>query len=117
MKGQIRKHVGKKGVTWQVIVPLGKDPVTGQYKKKWLTAPSKKEAERLLTEELQKVQKGIYTDPGKLTTGELLIRWLETVIKPDREPSTYRCYHVAIHQHIIPVIGAIPLNKLQPLHL
>ena len=51
MRGQIRKRIGKKGeISYDVIVPMGKDPITGKYKKKWVTVKGKKEAEKKLAE-------------------------------------------------------------------
>ena len=35
MKGHIRKRAGPQGVTWTVVVYLGKDPATGRDRYKW----------------------------------------------------------------------------------
>ncbi len=118
MRGQIRKRVNKRGdISWQVIVSLGKDPITGKYKKKWVTVRgTRKDAEKKLVELLQQVDTGTFVDPGKLTVAEYLQRWLKDH-KKNIAPSTYERYRIAIFQHLIPAIGSIPLQKLQPLHI
>jgi len=118
MRGQIKKRVGKTGqISWQIIVPLGRDFVTGKYNKKWVTVRgTKKDAERKLAELLQQINNGMYSDPGKMTVAEYLTWWLNNH-KQNLTPSTCKSYHVGIYKHIIPVIGHMPLIKLQPVHI
>ena len=49
MKGHIEKRVGKSGkVTWTVVIDVPADPVTGKRRQRRLSAPTKKELERLV---------------------------------------------------------------------
>lgn len=117
MRGSIKKNEGKKGVSYTAIVDVGTDPVTGDRKQKKMTFKTKKEAEKWLSDTINKVNNDAYIEPQKQTIGEYLKNWLENHSKPNLAVSTYRCYGVAIYQHIIPAIGNIPLSKLQPLHI
>jgi integrase len=118
VRGHIKKRVGKKCTSYDIVVSLGRDPITGKNKQKWETCRgTKKEAEKRLAELMQQINNGTYTDPGKITVAQYLARWLETYGKQNLAPATYRSYHVGIYKHIIPVIGQIPLIKLQPIHI
>lgn len=119
MRGQIRKRVGKKGdISWQVIVPLGKDPLTGKYKKKWVTVwGTKKDAEKKLAELINQLEKGINIDPEKITFGEYLDRWIRDYGLSNLSQRTIDDYSSLIRNHIKPELGHIPLVKLHPSHL
>jgi integrase len=119
MRGQIKKRVGKKGdVSWQIIVPLGRDPVTGKYKKKWVTVQgTKKEAEKKLNEMLSLLEKGININPEKITYSEYLDKWLADYGRSNLSLRTVNDYTSLIENHIKPRLGHIPLIKLQPVHL
>ena len=51
---------------------------------------------------------------GGTTVGEWLRYWLEDIVRPNRESTTYYCYHCIIKNHLIPALGAIPLHRLLP---
>ena len=55
MQGSIQKRGGKKGIAWTVVVDLPRDPVTGKRRQKWISAKTKKEAERLAAEAIHKL--------------------------------------------------------------
>lgn len=78
MKGSITKRVGKRGVTWQVVVDLPPDPVTGKRRQKFMTAPTKREAEALARKTISTIEIGGFAeaDAKKITVGEYLTRWL-----------------------------------------
>lgn len=51
-----------------------------------------------------------------ITLSEYLLLWLEhtaTRVSPD----TFYTYEVAVRKHILPVLGAVPLRELKPLHV
>jgi hypothetical protein len=57
----------------EVVVSLGKDPVTGKYEQKRVTVKgSMQDAQRKLRELLLQVENGMYADPGKMTVAEYL---------------------------------------------
>lgn len=47
-----------------------------------------------------------------VTVGAWLDRWLETFIKPNREPKTLKSYSDCIRIHLSPALGRTPLRKL-----
>lgn len=115
MKGQIRK---RSKDSWSVIVYLGRDPVTGKERRKWYTVKgTKKEAEKYLTELLHQINTTGYVDPGKLTFGDYLTRWLEDYAKANVTPSTFRSYKIIVNAHVKPVLGNVLLAKLSPLDI
>lgn len=111
MKGQIRK----RGNTYSVIVPLGKD-TSGKKRYKWVTCQTKREAEAKRAELIHQANTGMLASP-KGTLGEFVERWLEEYAKPNVSPTTAETYVKIARAHIIPVLGKIPLKDLKPEHL
>jgi len=112
-----KKVEGPRGVVWKMTVDVGVDPATGRRRQKKLTAPTRRELEVQAAKILADVSRGTYLEPEKKTLAEYLTEWLAMHGKSNLDPSTLRRYEGAIHQHIIPLIGSIPLAKLQPLHI
>ena len=114
MAGYIRRR--GKGA-WEVTVHLGHDPSTGRVRRRFLTVKgTKRDAERALAEAVHQRDTGIDISPGKITVADYLRRWLEAV-RPNLAPATYRRYEGFIRAQIVPIIGALPLAKLRPLHV
>ena len=63
------------------------------------------------TNELQLVLSG---DPEKVTLGDWLEDWLEHIIRPNREDTTYYGYKGIVRNHMVPAMGRVPLLKLEP---
>ena len=77
MRGHIRK---RSAGSWQISVSAGFDPVTGKRKQIWRTVRgTKKDAEREVTKLLREVDAGNSADPGRLTVGDYMERWLRHV--------------------------------------
>lgn len=111
MKG----HIRKRGDSYQVVVYLG---MIGKKKKyKYVTVKRKKEADRILNEILYKINNNTFVDPGRITFGEYLKRWLKDYCIPKLTPRTLKRYEEIVDLHIIPALGDILLAKLQPLDL
>ncbi|OGN96903.1 MAG: hypothetical protein A2Z77_00460 [Chloroflexi bacterium RBG_13_51_36] len=56
-------------------------------------------------------------NPGKITLGEFLERWLKEYAWPNLAPRTTEGYDSIIRQHLIPKLGNISLTQLKPEHL
>jgi len=111
LRGQIRK----RGDSWAVIVSLGRDPLSGKYRKKWHTVyGTKKEAERELARLLHQVHSGEYVEPAKTTVREFLERCLRDCIRPAASASTYTTYEIVMRRYLVPSLGNISLSRLQP---
>lgn len=63
------------------------------------------------------VEKGIYVDSGKMTFEDFIQKWLKDYAEPSLAPKTLFRYKELLDTRIIPALGHIKLNKLQPTHL
>jgi integrase len=117
MRGSIRTRY--KG-SWNIILDMGyrPDPETGKPRRvqKWYTVRgTKRDAEKKLAELLHQANRNELVEPTKMTLGQWLDEWLETAIKPpNKRFLTYRSYRSVIHRHLMPVLGALRLQQLQP---
>ena len=111
----MRGHVARKGNRYYAVVYEGFDPTTGQERHRWHAAGStRKDAEKLLTELVKRMHDGDYRAPERITFGDYLLeRWLPTK-QSQLRPSTFSSYRNNVITHVIPRIGSIPLQKLQP---
>ena len=117
MTGHIRKRNTKNGVSWQIILEKGVD-AKGRRLRDYITVEgTKKEAQRILTEKLNELNKGTYIEPSKLTVDELLDQWLEVYVTPSLAPYTVRGYKTNIDKYIRPKIGEVPAQKLVPMQI
>lgn len=72
-------------------------------------------AERRLRDLLTEVDKGHHRQRRK-TVGDLFQRWFD-LVSPDRSPATVRRYRSNMTNHILPALGAMPLERLGPAEL
>lgn len=72
----------------------------------------KVDAERWVTAERSKLQRGDWTDPARarITVGELAAAWLER--KLDLKPSTRARYASIIERHVMPSWSTVPLSAV-----
>jgi integrase len=117
MRGTIDKRLGKRGPGYLVRVDLGADPVTGKRRQRAKTFATRREAEAALAQWLADIEHGTAIEPSKLTVRDYLLSWLETYGRSNLRPTTYRSYEQLVRLHILPSLGALPLQKLQPAHL
>src|SRR6266545_2613991 len=53
--------------------------------------------------------------PGRAWTVEKwLLHWLEEIARPNIRDSSYQAYRTAITKHLLPVIGSLRLDRLEP---
>lgn len=117
----IRKR-GKN--SYQIIVSCGYDSTgkklteqksvkrpAGMTDKQW-----ERELEKLALEFERQVETGQYLDGGKITFAEFIDRWIEDYARTELAPKTFNRYQELL-KRIIPALGHIPLQKLQPNHL
>lgn len=58
-----------------------------------------------------------FVEPTRLTVGEYLAAWCETLVTLGRAPATISSYRWLLNKHVVPHIGGIKLQALQPGHL
>ena len=83
-----RGHIRQRGKgTWAVVVSLGRDPATGERRRKWVTVR------------------------------DYLATWLQDVVAVRNRQRTQEGYASIIRQYILPSIGQVQLAKLEPSHV
>lgn len=113
----MRGTILKRGKKWSIVVDIGKD-IKGKRKQKWFSGfRTKKEAESELTKILHQLENNIFINPDKMTLAEYLRQWSADYVAINLAPTTRQGYKVNIEGHIIPHLGHIPLQKLQPMHI
>jgi integrase len=60
---------------------------------------------------------GLVFDHKNLRVEEYLDRWLKGSVQGNVKPITYESYERIIRVHVVPTLGRVKLNKLNPLHL
>ena len=111
----MRGHIAKKGSRYYAVVYEGFDAFSGKEQYRWHPAgTSRKAADKLLGELIKRLHDGDYRAPDRITFGDYLLeRWLPTK-RAQLRPSTFSSYKNNIELHVLPHLGAIPLQKLQP---
>jgi integrase len=59
-------------------------------------------------------EQGSLVAPGRVTVEQFLSRWLEDCAKPKLRPSTFASYAQIIRLHVVPGLGPVPLQRLNP---
>jgi len=108
--------------TWRAgwVVGVGRDGKRlwkYHQKPEWTGAGGKKQAQLYAAAREQEVMLGMYADPDGMTVGEYLRQWLDTYGESNLEQTTLSGYRAYCENHIIPELGFLRLDKLQPMHL
>lgn len=112
-EGTIRQ---RKDGLYEVRFSSKPDLATG--KKKRISKYAKTRAEAIkIRNELQLQYGSGAAAPISLTLGEWLPHWLELYARPSVRHSTYVSYEGYVRKHLIPALGAVPLDKLVPADL
>jgi integrase len=117
MKGSVFKRPGAQ--TWTIKYDLSRDPVTGRRRSKMQAGfRTEDDAQRALRKLLSQIDDGTHAEPSKQTLGEFLFNdWLPSLETRGLRPNTRASYTQVIRTQIVPRLGAVPLQKLTPLHL
>jgi len=110
MRGQIRK----RGSSWCVVLYLGRRPQNGRKVYKWVTYPSRREAEAALPKLLSQIGLGATLPSPRLTVGTFLDQWLGDYVESLPSPVTRRNYRDIVRVHLQPPLGQVPLARLSP---
>jgi len=109
----MRGYTVKKGNRYYAVIFEGIDPQTGKERRRWHPAgTSKREAEKLVTDLVKRVNDGRYKPPDRTTLALQSEKWLAGQ-KARLRPSTFDSYRRLVAIHIAPYIGAIPVQKLK----
>ena len=77
---------------------------------------TKKEAQKKLTEAINRLNTGFST-PNEILLKNYLIQWLDEYVKPSNSDNTYDVYKRIIIKRIIPSIGSVRLCDLKSYHI
>ena len=111
----MRGTIQKKGKKWYAVIYDGVNPATGNYRRRWVSAGTRRgDAERLLVELVKRSHRGETVVSEKLTLGQYLTeRWLP-VQESRLRKSTHDSYRRNIELHVIPALGKRQLDQLSP---
>ena len=109
--------INKAGNSWGFTITLGVDPHGKRIQKRYGKFKTRKEAEKACNETIYQIEHGTFVNPENITLGEYLSDWLKTYCEPRLTPCTYESYKNNVENHIIPALGKIPLQKLQPVQV
>ena len=109
-EGSIRK---RSNGTWEGRYSDGVNAEGKQIQRSVYGKTKKEVADKLHAIFFQK-QQGIYVTPTKVLVKDWLIEWLHNYAHITVRPSTYISYEGYIYNHIIPIIGDLPIQKLTP---
>ena len=112
-EGTIRQ---RKDGLYEVRITSKPDPATGKKKRISRYAKTREQALKMRSE-LQLQYGGNAAVPASLTLGEWLPHWLELYARPSVRHSTYVSYEGYVRKHLVPALGAVPLDKLVPADL
>jgi integrase len=114
MKGHIRQR-GKR--SFELKFDAGRDPATGERKIQYISFKgTKREAQNRLAGLIASVGKGAYVEPHKVTVAAFLrARVDQWEAAGDISARTAQRYRQLAENQIVPHLGAMLLQKLQPL--
>lgn len=105
MRGSIRERRPK---VWNLCVELPPGPGGQRRQKNFTVYGAKRDAQRRLREILTELDKGRFTQPGKVTLEEHLEQWVQRTKVADTSRERYR----NLIRQTVPVLGDVPLPKL-----
>lgn len=109
-EGSIRKRTNGK---WEARYSDGRTP-DGRQIQRSVYSNTRKEVAEKLHEILYQKQIGTYVPPQNILLKDWLIQWMSNYAAISVRPSTYISYEGYVHNHIIPVLGAIQLQQITP---
>jgi integrase len=110
MKGHIRE---RSPGHWAIVLEM-RDPETGKRNRKWHSfTGTKREAQVESARLISDLSGGAYIQPDRTTVREFLDQWLEHM-RAQLTPRSHERYSELVRKNIVPLIGNIPLTKLQP---
>jgi integrase len=113
VKGHIRERSPGR---WAIILDA-RDSATGQRKRRWHSFQgTKRQAQIECARLISEIQRGASVDPTRETLAEFLERWLEHM-RGQVSPRSHERYAELARKNIIPLLGALTLTQLQPVHI
>jgi integrase len=113
MSDRLRDGVVKRGRTWTYVIRAS-DPMTGRTRPVWVGGYATEDAAKAARDRARVAsRRGEYVGRSSMTVEAYLRRWLvayEVAVKP----ATLACYRHGLEHYVIPRIGHIRLQAIQP---
>ncbi len=107
MRGFVTQKKNRTG--WYPVISLPGN------KKKWLRrCPTKREAEKLLAQEVSKFQTNGWYPTSAVLFRDFAERWLRECVEGRLKPSTAHGYRSSLRAHLLPAFGAYRLDRITP---
>ena len=103
--------------TWSFVVDLGLGANGKRRQARRRGFPTKKAAQEALDRLRVDAREGTHVAIDRITVGEYLEQWGETLAVAGRKPATVASYRRNLRVHVVPRLGGIRLQALTPLHL
>jgi integrase len=115
MRGNITRR-GK--ASWRLKLDLDRD-ATGKRRITYRTVRgTRAQAQAELARLLVAQDEGTLVEPSQASVAEYMHSWIETAAnRGDVSPKTAERYRQLIERQIVPHLGAMPLQKLKPVHI
>lgn len=114
--GSIRPRPNKENVRYyDVVIELGREATTGKRNRVSFRCDTvdKTEAENFLTMKKAEFLSGELLMPCDKTVEQFMEEYLESYVKAQNSPATYRDYKGTIERYIVPMFGKCKLQKLE----
>lgn len=111
-RGSVRKDENGR---WSFVVDLPSSSQRRQVRRRGFA--TRKEAQVALISLQAEMQRGEFVKPGRMTLGEYLTDWMETLPVSGRKESTVSSYRHNLRLHVVPYLDGIRLQTLTPLDL
>ena len=114
-EGSIRRH--KQSDKWLVTFPTGIYKNNGKREYIYRYADTQNEAKEILHKLQAEKNIGVNQRKGDVKTADWLNEWIEKTKAPKLAPATLTSYRNSYLNHLKPVLGEIPLKKLETYHI
>jgi integrase len=111
----MRGHVQKRGSRWSVRYDEPTADGTRRQRRKGGFA-TRREAERFLGEQIQRLGDGSYAEPTRQTFAQFMAEWLPAA-KGTVRPLTATNYERVVRRHLVPHLGSLRLQSVSGAHL
>ncbi len=90
---------------------------TGRRRVSFYGATAKEAADKRTAAIADRNRGALFVDPGRLSVGEYLERWLSDAVRYQVAASTYDRYQRTCANHLIPFFGQLRLRDISPPHV
>jgi len=114
---KIKNGLVRRGKSWSYVLRVP-DEITGKTKPKWVGGFSTEKEAKLARDRARvALATNNYISGNKVTVGEYLINWIDTIHGTQLKPTTLHSYNRVIRSYLVPGLGSIRLQELKPSHI